>query len=102
MVRKGHYPLARSVVEDDWESEIPPLPSRGARNEALLAWLSEQQAEVAALEKELSADRADLDRAAAVVATPASAFTVDVRDAPVLQSAHMESIRRQNTSPPRR
>lgn len=78
----------------DWESESPPLPARNCRNEALLDWLSEQQAVLAALEKDMAADQAEAGRVIATVLTPVSTVTVPARDAPLLQSAHMESIRR--------
>lgn len=86
----------------DWESETPPLPARDARNEALLHWLSEQQAVLAALDGELASDQAAAGGVRAPVPTPVSAVTLPARDAMMYSTASMKSNRRKKASPPRR
>ncbi len=77
-----------------WINWCPPPPGRNAGDEVILAWLSEQGAQLEALGNELAASRAEAGARQAHPRAPVGSGTVFQRHAATLQAA--------NTAPGRR
>lgn len=84
-----------------WEDQSLRLPARDAGDEAVLAWLSEQEARFEALGNELAARRVETGGTQASVPAPANR-AVPVRCAAMLQVADLGSAGPQKAAPTRR
>ncbi len=84
-----------------WEEQSLRLPARDAGDEAILAWLSQEEARFEALGNELAARRVDTGGKQASVPEPANR-AVPVGGAAVLQVADLHSARPQEAAPTKR
>lgn len=85
-----------------WKDQSLRLPARDAGDEAILAWLSEQEARFEALGNELAARRVETGGQQASVPAPANRVPVPVRGAAMFQVAGLGSAGPQEAAPTRR
>ena len=84
-----------------WEDQSLRLPARDAGDDAILAWISEQEARLAAIGNELAAGRVGTGGEQASVPAPANR-AVPVRGAAMLQVAGLGSAGHREAAPTRR
>lgn len=85
-----------------WENQSLRLPARDAGDDAILAWLSQQEARFEALGNELAARRVETGGQQASVPAPADRVPVPVRGAAMFQLAGLGSAGPQEAAPTRR
>lgn len=85
-----------------WKDQSLRLPARDAGDEAILAWLSEQEARFEALGNELAARRVETGGQQASVPAPADRVPVPVRGAAMFQVAGLGSAGPREAAPTRR
>ncbi len=102
-IELGHRMLGMAETPAHaWESQSLRLPARAAGDDVILAWISEQEARLAAIGNELAAGRVGEGGERASVPAPAYTVPVPVRNATTLMVAGLASARTQEAAPTRR
>ncbi len=85
-----------------WGDQSLRLPASDAGDDAILAWISAQEARLEALENKLATGRLGTGGKQASVSAPADTVRVPVRNAAVLQVAGLDSAGPQEAAPTKR